>query len=62
MQLALIWPIYPLFAGIRPRVLGIPFSLAYVIGLVLLSFTVLVALFRWEERQGTEDSDSQEQE
>ena len=49
--LALIWPVYPRFAGIAPRVLGLPFSLAYVVGGVLLSFVVLWALFTWENRR-----------
>ncbi|MGH7540354.1 MAG: hypothetical protein ACRELC_05095 [Gemmatimonadota bacterium] len=51
----LIWPVYPRFAGIQPRVLGIPFSLAYVVACVVLSFLVLLALFEWErgrERRG----------
>lgn len=48
---ALLWPVYPRFAGIQPRVLGLPFSLAYVIAGVLLSFVVLWALFAWERRR-----------
>ncbi len=47
---ALLWPVYPRFAGLEPRVLGLPFSLAYVVAGVLLSFLVLFALFRWERR------------
>lgn len=49
--LALVWPVYPRFAGITPRVLGLPFSLAYVVAGVLLSFVVLWALFTWENRR-----------
>ncbi len=49
--LALLWPVYPRFAGIEPRVLGLPFSMAYVIGGVLLSFAVLLTLFTWERRR-----------
>lgn len=56
----LIWPIYPLFSGIYPRVLGVPFSLAYVVGLVLLSFAVLLALFRWDDRHGSSGDDPTE--
>lgn len=48
---ALLWPVYPLFAGIRPLVLGVPLSLAYVVGLLLLGFVVLLALFVWEGRR-----------
>ncbi len=48
--LALLWPVYPRFSGIEPRVFGMPFSLVYVVIGVLLSFLVLFALFRWERR------------
>lgn len=48
---ALIWPVYPLFAGIRPLVLGVPLSLAYVVCLLLASFFGLLALFLWEGRR-----------
>ena len=41
--LALTWPGYAWFgARIRPWVLGLPFSLAWVVGWVLLTFLVLV--------------------
>jgi TRAP-type C4-dicarboxylate transport system permease small subunit len=54
---ALLWPVYPRFSGIEPRVLGLPFSMVYVIGGVLLSFAVLWALFTWENRRaGSPDS------
>lgn len=46
---ALVWPIYPLFAGVRPLVLGMPFSLYYVVVLLVGSFLVLLLLFLWEE-------------
>lgn len=45
---ALLWPVYPLFAGIRPRVLGLPLSLAYVIVCLTLSFLAQLGLFLWE--------------
>lgn len=48
---ALIWPVYPRFAGIRPLILGVPLSLAYVVGLLLASFFGLLALFVWEGRR-----------
>lgn len=50
--LALIWPVYPLFAGIRPFVLGVPLSLAWVVGWLLVSFVTLLAVFVWEDRRG----------
>jgi len=54
---ALIWPVYPRFAGIRPLILGMPLSLAYVVGLVLVSFFGLLALFLWEGRRSPEEGD-----
>lgn len=48
---ALIWPVYPVFSGIRPFVLGVPLSLAYVVCLLLLGFGVLLGLFAWEGRR-----------
>ena len=36
--LALVWPVYPLFSGAAPLVLGVPPSLAWVIGVLLVSF------------------------
>jgi hypothetical protein len=49
---AMIWPVYPFFAGIDPRVLGLPFSLFYQVLLLVLSFAVLLALYRWDRRRG----------
>lgn len=47
----LVWPVYAAFGGIRPTVLGIPFSLLYVVLWVVASFLVLLALFLWEGRR-----------
>lgn len=47
---AMIWPVYSLFSGIRPVILGIPFSLFYVVAFLAASFVVLLALFAWEGR------------
>lgn len=49
---ALVWPVYARFGSIRPMVLGMPFSLVYVVLWVLASFLVLLALFLWEGRRG----------
>ena len=49
---AVVWPVYPMFATIEPRILEVPFSLAYVVAALLLSFFVLLALYLWEESQG----------
>lgn len=47
--LALVWPVYPSVAGIRPYVLGLPFSLAWVVGWLIVVFVALVLLYRAEE-------------
>jgi thiol:disulfide interchange protein len=47
--LALIWPVYPSVARIRPYVLGLPFSLAWVVGWLAVVFVALVFLYRADE-------------
>lgn len=47
----MIWPVYPYFSRIYPLVLGIPFSLFYLICILLLSFLVLAGLYFWDERR-----------
>jgi hypothetical protein len=39
---AMMWPIHPFFSRIRPMVLGIPFSLFYLVILIIASFLVLL--------------------
>ena len=46
--LAVMWPVYPRFSSIAPRVLGMPFSLVYVVGVLILSFSGLLGLYLWE--------------
>lgn len=42
----LIWPIYPWLGNhLEPRVLGLPWSLAYVLGIIAANTLVLAALF-----------------
>lgn len=54
--LALVWPIYPLAGGIRPYVLGLPFSFAWVVGWLVVMFVALVLLYRIDEfNDGTTD-------
>ena len=48
---ALVWPVYPRFATIEPRVLAMPFSLFYVVVCLLLSFSVLFLYYLWERRR-----------
>ena len=53
--LAMIWPVYPFFSRIEPRLLGIPFALVYLIILLVLGFCVLLSLYLWEDRKGALD-------
>ena len=55
--LALTWPVYTLFSGIRPLVLGMPFSLFYIVVVLVVSFLVLLGLYLWEDRRGHLDDD-----
>jgi hypothetical protein len=44
---ALIWPIYPRFGDhIEPRVLGLPWSLVWVLIVIACNFAMLAALYR----------------
>ena len=36
----MIWPIYPLFSRIYPMVLGMPFSLFYIVAVIVTVFSV----------------------
>lgn len=42
IQLALVWPIYPLFSGIYPLILGLPLSFAWVILVLFAAFFLLL--------------------
>jgi hypothetical protein len=55
VTLAMLWPIYPVFSGIRPMFLGLPLSLAYLAALLTLSFCAGLALYLWEDRHGLLD-------
>jgi len=48
---AMVWPVMTLFNRVRPLVLGMPFSLFFIASVVVASFLVQLALFRWEQRQ-----------
>lgn len=50
--LALMWPVYPLFSRIHPWVLGLPFSLAYLLVILVLTFAVLLFFYLWETGKG----------
>ncbi len=51
--LALIWPVYPFAGSIRPYVLGLPFSFAWVVGWLVVMFVALVLFYRADERDVT---------
>lgn len=55
--LALTWPVYTLFSGIRPLVLGMPFSLFYIVVVLVVSFLLLLGLYLWEDRRDCLDDD-----
>ena len=46
----LVWPIFPYFSGIRPLILGLPLSLAWVVLALAVMFCALVWLFRADQR------------
>jgi len=48
---AMLWPLYPPFARVRPLVFGMPFALFWLTLILVISFLVGVALFRWESRR-----------
>lgn len=45
----LVWPVYPLFSGIKPLILGLPLSLAWVVMALGVMFGALVWLYRAED-------------
>ncbi len=49
--LALTFPVYGWFGGIEPRVLGLPFSFAWVILWVVLGWGALIATYARDRRQ-----------
>lgn len=51
--LGLIWPIYPLFAGARPFLFGLPLSLAWLVICMAVVFLVLVVLYRLDRGRET---------
>ena len=44
----LIWPIYPLFSGVRPLIMGLPLSFAWVVMVLGIMFGALLWLYRAE--------------
>ena len=55
---ALCWPGYAIFGNsVEPRVLGVPFSLAWVVAWVLLTFVVLAVFHFSGEWSGAYDGE-----
>ena len=44
----LVWPIFPMFSGIEPLILGLPFSLAWVLMDLTVIFVAVLWLYRTE--------------
>ncbi len=45
--LALVWPVYPWLGNhVEPRVLGLPWSLVWVLLIIAANFAVLLLLYR----------------
>ena len=47
--LALIWPVYSWVGAIEPYVMGLPFSLSWVVGWLVAVFVALGSLYLREE-------------
>ena len=48
----LVWPVYPLFAAVKPLIAGLPLSLAWVLLAMVLMCASLLWLFLGDEREG----------
>jgi len=42
IQLGVIWPVYALFDGIYPIILGLPLSFAWIVAMLLSAFFLLL--------------------
>lgn len=47
---ALTWPVLAMVDRLEPRILGLPFHLAWFAGWILVSFVTLVIVDRFESR------------
>ena len=53
--LVMIWPIYPVFSLIEPRLGGLPFGLVWILIVLVFSFFVLTTVYIWESKTGRLD-------
>lgn len=56
-----IWPLYPWIAGIRPLVLGMPFSMFWLVLMIAAVFFTFLTLFA-KDREDDETLDREYQE
>ncbi|WP_372634714.1 hypothetical protein [Fodinibius sp.] len=58
IQLSIIWPVYSLFSGIHPMILGFPLSFAWIVAMLFASFFLLLWYY-WSDpaRHQTRTSD-----
>ena len=52
----LIWPVYPLFSGVQPLILGLPLSFAWVVLALALIFVALLWLYKTDDHGDPEES------
>ena len=57
---ALVWPVYPTFSGIRPLIVGLPLSLAWIVGVLFAGFLALMALYLTEEDRTSDASNAED--
>lgn len=50
------WPVYPRFSGIRPMILGLPLSFAWIIAWLVVVFAAFVWLYRVEYGGGSDET------
>ena len=56
---ALTWPVYPRLSNrIEPRLLGLPFSLAWIVGWIVASLVALVLYERFVSRRSEHGSEA----
>ncbi len=49
--MALIWPVYAWFGGIRPFILGLPLSFAWIVGWLIAMFFAMIGLYLGDNRR-----------
>jgi sterol desaturase/sphingolipid hydroxylase (fatty acid hydroxylase superfamily) len=52
MMAVMVFPLFAIGNRIEPMVLGLPFSMAWVVGWILVEFVVLVGFYRYEHGGG----------